>query len=111
MPKSARRRSIRLPEKLRRIRYRLNLTQEELTEQIEQLGFVRNLDRAEISDFERGRRDPDALTQLSYARLINVCLDVLVDDGMDLPEELPQGTNKCMEFDKERMPKNVSRHE
>jgi hypothetical protein len=26
---------------------------------------------------------------LSYARLANVYLDVLVDDGLDLPEELP----------------------
>jgi transcriptional regulator with XRE-family HTH domain len=99
-----------LAEKLLRIRLRLNLTQEALTERIEKLGLVRNLDRAEISDFERGRREPDALTQLSYARLINVCLDVLVDDGMDLPEELPQGTNRCVEFDKKTNTRNVSQH-
>jgi transcriptional regulator with XRE-family HTH domain len=89
MPKGARRRPMRLAEKLRHIRYRLELTQEELKERMEQLGFVSNLDRVDVSDFERGRRDPDVLTLMSYARLANVYLDVLVDDGLDLPEELP----------------------
>jgi transcriptional regulator with XRE-family HTH domain len=93
-----------LAEKLGYIRYRLELTQEELKKRIEQLGFVSNLDRADVSDFERGRRDPDLLTLLAYARLANVYLDVLVDDGLDLPEELPsphkhEGT-KHVESDK-----------
>src|SRR5687767_8357817 len=104
MPKGARRRPMRLAEKLRHIRYRLELTQEELKERIEQLGFVSNLDRVDVSDFERGRRDPDVLTLLAYARLANVYLDVLVDDGLDLPEELPsphkhEGTRR-IELDK-----------
>jgi hypothetical protein len=63
------------------------LTQEELKEQLEQLGFVSDLDRADVSDFERGRRDPDLLTLLSYGRLANVYLDVLVDDELDFPED------------------------
>jgi hypothetical protein len=66
------------------------LTQEELKERIEQLGLVSALGRAEVSEFERGRRDPDLLTLLSYGRLANVYLDVLVDDALDLPEELPR---------------------
>jgi transcriptional regulator with XRE-family HTH domain len=89
MPKGARRRPARLAEKLLRIRHQFEFTQEELKERIEQLGFVSDLDRVDVSDFERGRRDPDLLTLLSYARLTNVYLDVLVDDGLDLPEELP----------------------
>ena len=88
MPKGARRRPARLAEKLYDIRHRLELTQEELKERLEQFGFVRALDRADVSDFERGRRDPDLLTLLSYGRLANVYLDVLVDDELDLPEEL-----------------------
>jgi transcriptional regulator with XRE-family HTH domain len=88
MPKGARRRPARLAEKLCDLRHRLDLTQEELKERLEQLGFVSDLDRADVSDFERGRRDPDLLTLLSYGRLANVYLDVLVDDEMDLPEEL-----------------------
>ena len=87
MPKGARRRPARLAEKLLRIRHRFELTQEELKERIEQLGFVSDLDRGDVSDFERGRRDPDVLTLLSYARLANVYLDVLVDDKLDLPED------------------------
>ena len=87
MPKGARRRPERLAEKLCHIRHRLELTQEELKERLEQLGFVSNLDRADVSDFERGRRDPDLLTLLSYGRLANVYLDVLVDDVMDIAED------------------------
>jgi transcriptional regulator with XRE-family HTH domain len=87
MPKGARRRPKLLAEKLLRIRHQLKLTQEELKERLEQLGFVRDLDRADVSDFERGRRDPDLLTLLSYGRLANVYLDVLVDDELDLPED------------------------
>jgi hypothetical protein len=45
------------------------------------------LDRADVSEFERGRRDPDLLTLLSYGRLAKVYLDVLVDDVLDLPED------------------------
>ena len=87
MPKGARRRPERLAEKLWHIRRRLELTQEELKERLEQLGFVSDLDRADVSDFERGRRDPDLLTLLSYGRLAKVYLDVLVDDEQDLPED------------------------
>ena len=76
-----------MAEKLCHIRRRLELTQEELKERLEQLGFVSDLDRADVSDFERGRRDPDILTLLSYGRLANVYLDVLVDDELDLPED------------------------
>jgi len=62
-------------------------TQEELKDRLEQLGFVSDLDRADVSEFERGRRDPDLLTLLSYGRLANVYLDVLVDDELDLTED------------------------
>jgi transcriptional regulator with XRE-family HTH domain len=87
MPKGARRRPARLAEKPCHIRRRLELTQEELKERLEQFGFISDLDRADVSDFERGRRDPDLLTLLSYGRLANIYLDVLVDDELDLPED------------------------
>ena len=87
MPKGARRRPERLAEKRCHIRHRLELTQEELKERLEQFGFVSDLDRADVSDFERGRRDPDLLTLLSYGRLANFYLDVLVNDELDLPED------------------------
>jgi transcriptional regulator with XRE-family HTH domain len=76
-----------LAEKLCHIRHRLKLTQEELKEGLEQLSFVSDLDRANVTDYERGRRDPDLLTLLSYGRLANVYLDVLVDDELDLLED------------------------
>ena len=62
MPKGARRRPERLAEKLCHIRHRLKLTQEELKDRLEQLGFISDLDRTDVSDFERGRRDPDLLS-------------------------------------------------
>ena len=43
MPKGARRKPERLAEKLCHIRHRLKLTQEELKERLEQLGFVSDL--------------------------------------------------------------------
>jgi transcriptional regulator with XRE-family HTH domain len=88
MPKGVRRRPARLAEKLLRIRQRLELTQEGLKDRLEQVGFVSNLDCADVSDFERGRRDPDLLTLLSYGRVANVYLDMLVDDELDLLEDL-----------------------
>jgi len=76
-----------LAEKLCHIRRRFKLTQEELKERLEQFGFVSDLDCADVSDFERGRRAPDLLTLLSYDRLANGYLDVLVDDELELPED------------------------
>ena len=98
MPKGARRRPKRLAEILCLIRSRLELTQEELKDQLEQFGFVSGLDRADVSDFESGRRDPDLLTLLSYGRLANVYLDVLVDDEMDLLEDASRDRKKTGEI-------------
>jgi hypothetical protein len=42
-----------------------------------------------ISGFERGTHDPSLLVLLRYARFAGVSMELLVDDKMDLPEELP----------------------
>jgi hypothetical protein len=44
---------------------------------------------AHISEYERGEREPPLPVLLSYARLAGVCMDVLVDDELDLPAKLP----------------------
>jgi transcriptional regulator with XRE-family HTH domain len=39
-----------------------------------------------ISSYERGTREPDLVTLLSYARLAKVPLENLVDDDASLPK-------------------------
>jgi transcriptional regulator with XRE-family HTH domain len=82
----AHRRPGRLAEKLLQIRTALGLSQNEL---IQRLGLEDELVRAQISDFERGRRAPALPVILEYARAAGVYMDVLVDDELDLPHRLP----------------------
>jgi transcriptional regulator with XRE-family HTH domain len=77
---------LRLAEKLTQIRKGLNLSQAEL---IYRLGLEEKLTREDISKYERGLRVPHLFTLLSYARIANVWMDVLVDDELDLPKKIP----------------------
>jgi len=77
---------LRLPEKLLQIRKSLNLSQNEL---LVKLGFQDKLFRSNISQYELGSREPSLLVILNYARLANVYVDVLIDDELDLPEQIP----------------------
>jgi hypothetical protein len=36
-----------------------------------------------------GIREPSLMTLLQYARVAGVCVDVLIDDEMNLPARLP----------------------
>jgi transcriptional regulator with XRE-family HTH domain len=83
--------SARLAEKLKRIRAELELSQNEL---LERLGFSEHLFRSNISQYERGHRIPSLPVLLEYARLVNVDLSVLIDDGLDLPEKLPNPSKR-----------------
>ena len=76
----------RLGEKLRDIRLALGLSQ---TEMVKRLGFEAEIWYTQISGYELGRRDPPLTILLSYARAANVIADVLIDDDVDLPAELP----------------------
>jgi transcriptional regulator with XRE-family HTH domain len=80
------RRPERLGEKLLQIRTALGLSQNEL---IQRLGLEEELARAQISDFERGRRAPALPVILEYARAAGVYMDALVDDELDLPKRMP----------------------
>jgi transcriptional regulator with XRE-family HTH domain len=82
----ARLRPKRLGDKLRRIREALGLSQ---TEMLRRLGFEDDIWYTQISAYELGRRDPPLVVLLEYARLVGVSTDVLIDDGMDLPDRLP----------------------
>ena len=86
MGRAARIKPKRLPDKLRQIRDALGISQSEL---LNRLGVEDLIDYAKISGYERGEREPPLIILLEYARIANVWLDVLVDDGLDLPERLP----------------------
>lgn len=81
MGKSKRPRPQRLPEKLKKIRESLNLSQDGI---IERLDYNGDLMRSMISNFEIGLREPPLPLILAYARLAGVSTDVLIDDEIDL---------------------------
>jgi transcriptional regulator with XRE-family HTH domain len=76
----------RLGDKLRRIREALGLSQ---TDMLRRLGFEDDIWYTQISAYELGRRDPPLVVLLGYARLAGVSTDVLIDDGVELPNSLP----------------------
>jgi transcriptional regulator with XRE-family HTH domain len=79
----------RLPEKLRAIRDALGLSQ---TEMLRRLGAEELIEYNRISEFETGKREPPLRILLLYARAANVCMEVIVDDDLDLPAKLPAKT-------------------
>jgi transcriptional regulator with XRE-family HTH domain len=75
----------RIGEKLHQIRLMLELSQNGI---IARMGLERELKRTSVSNFERKRRVPSLLVLLRYARVAGICLEVLVDDALELPKEL-----------------------
>jgi len=67
-----------LPEKLRLVREHLGLSQSEIARE---LGLE---NRASISGYERGEREPPLPILLKYARLVRISTDVLIDDDAKL---------------------------
>ena len=86
MGRAPRPKPIHLREKLLRIRQALGLSQDRI---IERLSASDTLTSASISAYELGQREPPLSVLLEYARMANVYLDVLADDELDLPKELP----------------------
>ena len=81
MGKPPREKPKRLARKLLAIRQRLGVSQTEM---------ARLLDLKQtytvVSSYENGRREPDLIVLLEYARLAGVSTDVLIDDKMKLPK-------------------------
>ncbi|HEY0003830.1 MAG TPA: helix-turn-helix transcriptional regulator [Pyrinomonadaceae bacterium] len=104
MGKKVRERPERLAEKLLRIRHALGLSQNKMIRKME---LKDKIVQADISDYERGRREPSLKVPLEYARAANVYADVLIDDNFDLPERLPtrrksMGTKRAKERKRRR---------
>jgi transcriptional regulator with XRE-family HTH domain len=86
MGRSSRRKPSKLHKKLRKIRTTLHLSQNGM---IQRLEVPERLTQFYISGFESGDREPSLTVLLHYARVAGVCVDVLIDDKIDLPTELP----------------------
>jgi transcriptional regulator with XRE-family HTH domain len=76
----------RLAAKLLQIRNSLGLSQNEM---LRSLGLADGLFRSAVSGYELGTREPPLPVLLKYAQLAGVCLDVLVNDELDMPKKLP----------------------
>lgn len=83
---TARQKPARLAAKLSGIRVTLGLSQNDL---IRRLHLPNDLTQARISAYERGVREPPLAVLLAYARLAGVYVDVLIDDQLNLPPDLP----------------------
>src|SRR5690242_4572104 len=86
----ARRRPVRLAEKLLQIRNALGLSQ---TEMHRRLDVEDEIPYTRISDYELDKSEPTLMIILSYARLACVPTEVLIDDELDLPDKLPGPTD------------------
>src|ERR1700746_611709 len=88
MGRKARERTKRLAEKLLQIRSTIDggLSQEEL---IRRLGLEKEFDRTYISKWEGGVLEPPLRVLLRYGGIAGVIVDVLADDSLDLPINLP----------------------
>lgn len=86
MGRASRPRPARLAEKLLQIRTTLGLSQNAM---IQRLALSDLIYQSNVSGYESGEREPPLPILLSYARVAGICLDVLVDDDLDLPRRLP----------------------
>ncbi len=81
MGKYPRRKPAKLGEKLKQIRYALQLSQDGM---LTRLGLRDPRIRTTVSSYERGG-EPELETLLKYARLIDVAVELIIDDGLELP--------------------------
>jgi len=86
MARYARLKPRRLTEKLLQIRIGLGLSQNQM---LRKLGLGDEYFRSSISSYELGGSQPPLPILLRYAHLAGVCLDVIVDDDLNLPNRLP----------------------
>ena len=99
MGRASRHKPSRLPEKLRQIREALDLSQDGLIIRLKVKDV--SIKRNEISNYELGVNEPPLVVLLAYARAVNIYLDVLADDELELPDELP---SKRTSLGKKRKP-------
>jgi transcriptional regulator with XRE-family HTH domain len=75
-----RRKPKKLARKLLTIRQRLGVSQTDMAKLLKL-----EISYTAVSAYELGTREPDLLTLLQYARLVEVPMEILVDDKLKLP--------------------------
>ena len=75
-----------LGAKLLHIRKALGYTQVELGKRLDP---EEEIAQGVISRFEKGELEPPSIYLLRYSRLANVFVDVLIDDELELPLQIP----------------------
>lgn len=86
MGRSPRPKPARLSAKLLQIREALGLSQ---TGMLKRLKLGEKVFPSAVSGYELGTREPPLPVLLEYARAAGICVDVLIDDELDLPYKLP----------------------
>src|SRR5260370_13223777 len=82
MGRGTRNKPNKLGKKLSQVRNHLGLSQDGL---VRALALSAKLTRNDISKYERGVREPSLSTLLRYARVAGVSVEVLIDDGLEIP--------------------------
>ena len=72
-------RPMRLPDKLRAIRTRLNLSQSQMAKRLDFKGS-----HGRISEFEHGSKLPNLLVLLRYSQIVKLHMETLVDDRVSI---------------------------
>lgn len=101
MGRASRHKPKKLADKLRQIREALSLSQDGMLIRLK-LKDV-SIKRSDISNYELDINEPPLIVLLAYSRTVNIYLDVLADDELDLPDELP---SKRTSLGKKRKPAN-----
>jgi transcriptional regulator with XRE-family HTH domain len=74
----------RLGAKLKAIREKVGITQDEIVKRLQALGADETLHSGYVADYEtNGSREPSLLTLLAYSKLSGISINVLVDDELD----------------------------
>ena len=76
----------RLGEKLLQIRNALGLSQ---TEMLKRLGVEDIIPYKQISKYELDITEPPLIILLRYAQVAGVHVEDIIDDGIDLPDNIP----------------------
>ena len=87
MGRAARSKPVRLAEKLKSIREKLGFSQGEIVLRLKLEEST--VSRSSIAGYELGMKEPPLPILLKYARLANVIVDVLIDDELNLPDQIP----------------------
>lgn len=86
MGRTRRQQPARLASKLRELRLKLGLTQDQMAKRL--CAVRAGLQPGHIAEFELARREPSLPLLLAYAKLAGISTDLLIDDELDLPDHL-----------------------